>query len=260
MLPDVPHTARLILLKELDSPVARAAKHTLKWSSPGQVMSVSARQQSRAFGRTIGAMLSKVLVQRCVQWLSPVNVHPNPQSRAWRCASGDSSNDAAELAQSMRTQSGFPAASSHPTCDASSFYKTFRELSPQRKAEGLVGGLQRIAGSGPRNKQHFVSAGIPSVQRLRALFEECSGDQGTMQAFPQVERQTPMNFGEVLPPFSQNTPCPPCSASSAVDCSQQASAVPLGLPHEGNSMGCAGEGWHTEQGSVLQESKPSGRQ
>ncbi len=48
-------------------------------------------------------------------------------------------------------------------------------------------GLQPVAGIGPRNKQRLISAGILSVQRLRAVLDEdCKGDVIRMRAFLQV--------------------------------------------------------------------------
>ena len=56
------------------------------------------------------------------------------------------------------------------------------------KALGLEErGLQRVAGVDPRKEQRLVSAGILSVQRLRAVLDDdCNGDINRMRAFLQV--------------------------------------------------------------------------
>ena len=135
-------------------------------------------------------MISKVLGQKDVQWLSPVSIRHRSQSRAWRCPSEGSCNEAAKMAQGIYARTGFTAARTHWA--AGDLSKGCRTVQPQWKAvRPEERGVQHIAGRTPRHEQRLATAGKAPVQRLRAVFiEGCHGDEDRMRPFVQVTGYT----------------------------------------------------------------------
>lgn len=133
-------------------------------------------------------MLSKAVVHRGVRWLSPVSIHHVSRSHASRRTSVNFGNSTTKRAHGLCIENTFFTANTQPLWAASSPGEAFQKQSSEWRAVRFEEhGLQRIAGIGPRNEQRLVSAGIPSMQRLRAVFNEgCNGDKYRMLKFLQV--------------------------------------------------------------------------
>ena len=130
-------------------------------------------------GKRLVKMFNEALVQRGVQWLSPIRAHHYFQSHSLECASAGSVGSeigAAEPTQGIWSQSGTSAMSTQAARGASSSSKTSRRFLSRR-----------------------LSADRPSLQGLReVLLEGCNGKHENTRAFSQVKGQTLHASGQIL--------------------------------------------------------------